>query len=51
MVVRADSTGTFLYRGGFLLAAIAAALFVCAATVDGPVGIRAVDYARSARSV
>ena len=37
MVVRVDSGGTFLYRGGFLLAAIAAALFVAAASVPGPV--------------
>ena len=37
MVVRADSQGAFLYHGGFLLAAIAAVLFVASATVDGPV--------------
>jgi peptidoglycan/LPS O-acetylase OafA/YrhL len=37
MVVRADSTGTFLYRGGFLLAAIAAVVFIAAASVSGPV--------------
>jgi hypothetical protein len=37
MVVRIDSAGTFLYRGGFLIAAIAAVLFVGAASVDGPV--------------
>ena len=37
MVVRVDSTGAFLYRGGFLLAAVAAVLFVGAAAVDGPV--------------
>ncbi len=37
MVVRVDSAGTFLYRGGFLLAAVAAVLFVGAAAVDGPV--------------
>jgi peptidoglycan/LPS O-acetylase OafA/YrhL len=35
MVVRADAQGAFLYRGGFLLAAIAAVLFVASATVDG----------------
>ena len=37
MIVRVDAGGTFLYRGGFLLAAIAAVFFVGAATVDGPV--------------
>jgi hypothetical protein len=37
MIVRVDAGGTFLYRGGFLLAAIAAVFFVGAATVEGPV--------------
>ena len=37
MLVRIDSGGTFLYRGGFLLAAISAVFFVGAAAVDGPV--------------
>jgi len=39
MIVRVDSGGAFLYRGGFLLAAVAAMLFVGAASVDGPVAV------------
>ena len=37
LVVRADAKGAFLYRGGFALAALAAAAFVAAAAIDGPV--------------
>jgi peptidoglycan/LPS O-acetylase OafA/YrhL len=37
LVARANATGAFLYRGGFALAALAAAAFVAAAATDGPV--------------
>jgi hypothetical protein len=37
MVVRADPTGPFLYRGGFFLIAIASVVLVAAAAVTGPV--------------
>ena len=37
MIVRVDSAGAFLYRGGFLIAALAAAALVAAASVDGAV--------------
>ncbi len=36
LTVRADAQGAFLYRGGFLLTAVAVAAFVAAATVEGP---------------
>ncbi len=37
VMVRVDATGAFLYRGGFLLVAIAALALVAAAAVEGPV--------------